>query len=84
MTARTVSVISVGVLRTFLTPSVLMTARVNGRVGPPNEGGDLVTLVERLFDEGDAGTAGCSKDKKLHNISLSIEGCMGVLVRGVF
>ena len=96
MTARTVSVISVGVSRTFLTPSVLMTAswpsgcrgdhsgvgdvaadglsaQVNGGVGPPNEGGDLMALVECFFDEVDAGTAGCSKDKKLHNLSLSIE-----------
>jgi hypothetical protein len=28
-------------------------------------------LVECLFDEEDAGAAGCSKDKKLHDISLS-------------
>lgn len=43
-------------------------ARVNGGVGPPNEGGDLVTLVEGLRDEETAGAAGCSKDKKLHKI----------------
>ena len=28
-------------------------------------------LVECLFDEEDAGAAGCSKNKKLHDISLS-------------
>jgi hypothetical protein len=28
-------------------------------------------LVECLLDEEDAGAAGCSKDKKLHDISLS-------------
>jgi hypothetical protein len=50
-----------------------LSARVNVGVGPPNEGGDLVSLVECLFDEGDAGAAGCSKDKKLHDISLSVE-----------
>ena len=40
-----------------------LSARVNGGVGPPNEGGDLVALVECLFDKVDAGAAGCSKDK---------------------
>jgi hypothetical protein len=51
-----------------------LSARVKGGVGPPNHGGDLVTLIEGLFDEEDAGATGCSKDKKLHNVSLSIEG----------
>ncbi|MCA2304746.1 hypothetical protein JF770_14335 [Mycobacterium intracellulare] len=32
-----------------------------------------MTLVEGLRDEETAGAAGCSKDKKLHNISLSLE-----------
>ena len=61
-----------------------LSARVDGGIGPANEGGDLMPLVECLFDEEDAGAAGCSKDKKLHDISLSIGGCMGVLVGGVF
>jgi hypothetical protein len=29
-----------------------------------------VALVECLFDEADTGTAGCSKDKKLHNFAF--------------
>ncbi|SBS77721.1 hypothetical protein MHPYR_470055 [uncultured Mycobacterium sp.] len=45
-----------------------VSARVNGSVRPPNESGDLVALVECVFDEVDTGTAGCSEDKKLHNI----------------